>query len=249
MGFDPVTLMAISAGVSVAAGAVGTGMSMYSQNEQAKTAERMAGYNAAIQRQDAEMQMRLAQYQAGANAQIAQAQAQAQINNAQSLANQTLGVEAQQREQARRQREEKERLLSFQRARYAKAGVVAEGSPLVLLSETAQLADLNIQDRQYQDELQRQSLFRQAELVRYDAGSSLLEADQQRYRSLAAQTGQRIRNREADFTLLSGRASASAYRAAAGASLISGLGSVAGNSLDYAYKLVPAKAPASRATP
>lgn len=239
----------IAAGTAVAASAVGTGMSMYSQNQQAKTAQRMADYNAAAQRQDAEVQARLAQYQSNVNAQMAQAQAQTKINNAQSVANQVPGLETQQRERARRMREEKERALSMQRAKYANSGVVNEGSPLVVLADTSQLAELNIQDGLYESELQRRSLLRQAELTKYEASFSLLEADQQRYAGLAAQAGQRISNRRVDITRLTGAAEASTYRAAAAASLIQGVGQTADLAFDYRYKIAPGDWDRRRKTP
>lgn len=225
--------------ISLAASVAGTGISIYSQQEQAKTAQRMADYNAAIQRQDAEVQTRLAKYQSDVNARMAEAQAQAKINNAQSIANQVPGVEALVRERARRLREEKGRLLSMQRAKYANSGVVNEGSPLVVLTESSQLTDLNIQDTLHEGELQRQSLLQQAELTRYEAGFSLLEADQQRYKGLAAQTNQRIQNRNADIVRLSGAADAARLRAGAQVSLVSGIGDAAGQAFDYGYKLYP----------
>lgn len=229
----------IPAIISLAASAAGTGISMYSQQQQAKTAQRMTDYNAAIQRQDADVQARLAKYQANANAQMAQAQAQAKFNNAQSIANQVPGVEAQTRERVRRMREEKERMLSMQRAKYANSGVVNEGSPLVVLADSSQLAELNIQDALYESEMQRQSLLRQAELTRFEAGFSLLEADQQLYKGLAAQAGQRIQNRRADITRLSGAAEAASLRTRATASLVSGIGDTAGQAFDYRYKMSP----------
>lgn len=230
---------AIPAIISLAATAAGTGISMYSQQQQARTAQRMAEYNSAIQRQDAEVQTRLALYQAGVNAQMAQAQAQAKFNNAQSLANQVPGVEAQSRERARRLREEKERMLSMQRAKFANSGVVNEGTPLVVLADSSQLSDLNIRGAMHEGELQRQDLLRQADLAKFEGGFSLLEADQQRYKGLAATAGQRIQNQQADYTRLVGDVDASQYRAQATASLISGIGSAASQTFDYGYKLYP----------
>lgn len=225
----------IPAVISVAASAAGTGMSMYAQSEQAKTSQRMAEYNAAIQRQDADMQARLAQYQAGVNAQVAQAQAQAQINNAQTLANQAVGVEAEARERARRSREESERAQSLMRARYAKSGVVAEGTPLVVLANEGRNAELAVHTGLYQSELQRQSLLRQSELERYQSNFSLMEAAQYDYEGLAASAGKRIAYRNANMTVLAGQAQASALRSQGTASLFSGISSAAGTAMNYAY--------------
>lgn len=225
----------IAAAVSIAASAVGTGMSMYSQQQQAQTQERMAAYNAAVQRQNADVQARMAQYQAGVNQQVAMAQYDAQQKNAAALENQARGVEAQGREQARRMREEQERMLAMQRAKFAKAGVVNEGSPLVVLAESAGLGELNIQDAAYETDLRRTELLHKAEQERFQAGFSLLDAGLEGYKSRIADVQRRMAYREADMTRLAGNAQAASYRMGMGASLMSGLSDIGQTGMSAAY--------------
>jgi hypothetical protein len=220
-------VLAATAIIGVVASAASAGIAYYGQQQQADTASRMANYNAAIQRQNADVQVRMAQYQAGVNANAANAEAQARLNNAASIANQATGVEAQQREKARRLRIDQERQLALQRGKFAKAGVVNEGSPLVVLAETARLTELNIQDSAYESELERQSLLRKSEMERFQSGFSLLDASQAQYQGAIAGAQHRIAYREADLTRMAGNAAAQSYRNKATGSLISGLSSTA----------------------
>ena len=223
------TVLAATAIVGVAGSLASAGISYYGQQQQADTASRMANYNAAIQRQNADVQARMAQYQAGVNANAASAEAQARMNNAASIANQATGVEAQQREKARRMREDQERQLAIQRGKYAKAGVVNEGSPLVVLADTARLTELNIQDAAYESELERSSLLRKSEMEKFQSGFSLLDASQYQYQGAIAGAQQRIAFREADLTKMAGAATAQSYRNQATGSLISGISGAASN--------------------
>ncbi len=219
-----------SAAVSLA----GTGISAYSQQQQAENSERMAAYNAAVLRNNADLQTRMAQQQAAVNQQVAMAQYDAQQKNAAALANQAEGVEAQGREQARRMREEQERVLSLQRARTAKSGLVNEGSPLVVLADTARLTELNIQDTAYETNLKRTDLLYKAEQERYQSGFSLLDAGMEGYRSQMADVSRRIAYRQADLAALAGQSEAAQSRAGVTASLISGIGSAVGQGFSAA---------------
>ncbi len=229
----------VEAALAVAAvvtSAVGTGMSMYSQQQAAETAERQGAYNAAVQRNNADIQARMAQYQAGIDQQVAMAQYDAQQKNADAIAGQANAIEAQGREQARRQREEQERMLAVQRGKYAKAGLVNEGSPLVVLADTARLTELNIQDAAYEADLNRSETLRKAELERYQSGFSLLDASLADYRGKAADVSRRMAYRQADLAALAGGAQAAGLRSSASASLISGIGSTVGTAYDYYNK-------------
>ena len=89
---------AVVTAVSLAATAVGTGMSYYSAQSQAANAQAVANYNAQIMAQNAQVEMQMAQqmatYQAQQQAAIANAQAQAQMNNAAALEQQAAAAEA-----------------------------------------------------------------------------------------------------------------------------------------------------------
>jgi hypothetical protein len=143
---------AMATGMAVtglAASAVGTGVQMYGQRQQAKTAERVAERNAKIQEGDA------------------------------------LQTEMDARENARRLREDSKSKLKTQRSRYAKAGVINEGSPLEVMAETAGLLELDALEIGNQAkakatrlragaEVSRQDGYDQANALRIASGATLL---------------------------------------------------------------------------
>lgn len=223
--------------VSLAATAAGAGMQYYSAQQQAKTSERVAAYNAAIQRQNADVEAQLAQQQASVNAASATAQAQAQANNAISLRNEAIGIEAHGREQIDRMREEQARLTGLQRGKFARAGVVNAGSPLVVLADTARIGQLGIQDALYESDMNARSKRREADLQKFNSGFSLLDASMQNYQGAAAAAKKKIAYQEADLTELAGAAQASAYRQQGTASLISGVGSLASQGYGYSQNM------------
>lgn len=223
--------------VSLAATAVGTGMQYFSSQQQAATAQRLANYNAAVQRQNADIEAKLAQQQSAVNSAAAQAQAQAYANNAISLRNEATGIEARGRAEIDRMREEQARMAGLQRAKYARAGVVNEGSPLVVLADTARIGQLGIQDQLYQSDMEARAKRREADLQKFQGGFSLLDASMQQYQGAAAEAKRKIAYNEADLTQLSGAAQASAYRQQGTASLISGIGSLAGQGYGYSQNM------------
>ncbi len=222
---------------ALAASAVGTGISYYGQQQQAENAQAIANYNAAIQQQNAQVQARLAQQQSTWQQQAQMAQYQAQQNNAVTLQNQAQAVEAQGREQADRERERQAQLLATQRAHFAKAGVVNEGSPLAVLADTAKTTELGIQDMAYQTELESRQWQQKAADERFQAGFSLMDASLERYKQSSIAIGQQIAYREADLTKMQGAAQAEGYRTAAGATLLSGAASMAQTGFDDYYRL------------
>jgi hypothetical protein len=80
-------------------------------------------------------------------------------------------VEAQARERARRQREQNEKVMSALRGRQGKSAVTFEGSPLMVMAETAGLMELGVADAFYEAGLQSQALRTKADAGRY--GSAL----------------------------------------------------------------------------
>ncbi len=219
--------------IALATTAASTGISLYSQQQQAGNAERMANYNAALQKQNADVNARLAAYQADIGSRTAMAQYQAQQNNAVTLENQATAAEAEAREKTRRMREEQESALARQRGQSAKSGVVNEGSPLLVLADTARLTERNILDTTYQAELQRQDYLHRADAERYQSGFSLLDAQTQLYQGQAAAANQRLAYRDADLTRLAGKNKAGEYRADSFGTLVSGIGSLATTSRRY----------------
>lgn len=228
--------------------AVSTGVGVYGQMQQAESAQNIADYNAQVQQNNAQLQaqiaMRNAQIQAqGAqySAQAAQAQYEAGMNNATVLAQQARSVEEASRIQAEQQREENQRLLARQRARYAAAGVVSsEGSPLAVLAETAGRLELGVQNQMHEANLQARELDWRSKIERYNAGFSLLDAAMDSYggdvalwRGELAQLGASVAEDEAELTRWSGVTEAQGYRLGALGSLLGGVGGMAGDAYRY----------------
>jgi hypothetical protein len=174
-------------------------MAAYNQNLQMQAAQ-IAANNAMVQNQLMSQQNALAQQQALAsqNAIAKNMQASQQMNllnqrnlqsrsdsqimamqnnaliaqrNAASQDQEANLVEAQARERARRQREQNEKVMSALRGRQGKSAVTFEGSPLMVMAETAGLMELGVADAFYEAGLQSQALRTKADAGRY--GSAL----------------------------------------------------------------------------
>ena len=123
------SIAGIVGAVTGAVGGIVSGVESYNaQKRQAEVAEQ----NARIQQQQAQYNQRLEEREAAA-------------------------AEAEMRENARRQREESERLKSSQRAAFGKSGaLMTAGSPLAVLGETAADEELKVQDLHYQSYRQQE---------------------------------------------------------------------------------------------
>ncbi len=212
---------------SIAASAASTGISMYSQQEQAKTASAIADYNYDIERQNAEVQAKMAQQQALWRQQAAQVQYQLDQNNAQYMDQQARAVQMQAEEKARRVREEGERTLAKQRAQYAASGVVNEGTPLAVLSESAGLIELNAQDAIYEGDVQSRDWLRKAEEARYQSKFSLFDQQAAGYEAAAAKAGKVISLQTAELNRAAGKAQAEGYRISSYGTLLGGVSDIA----------------------
>jgi hypothetical protein len=258
-------------------------MSFYGQQQQAAAQSRMAQYNFAVANQQAALQNRVSQYEAEAaqqmanyqgqfaqyqselayrqaalQGQAAQSQYQAQLNNAAQYDQQALRVEQEARERASRMRQENQRLMGAQRARYGKSGVTSEGSPLAVMAETAGLLELGVADELYKANLERSAFFRRGEVARFEAGFSLLDkaaseyemaaarfrgsydtqvakfqADAGRFQSFAAQQGYGIALQQASANKFGSMATASGARLASYGSLLEGVGNTANLGFNY----------------
>lgn len=242
MAISATTAGYIAAAGAVAAG-VGAGVSAYSQYQQGKTANAIAQYNAHQQELNAKVQLMSMQAQAAAQKRqaeaqfaIRQAEANARFANAQTIENTVPGQSASARESIRRKADEYARFQGTQRAMIAKSGIVeSTGTPLDILADTAANIQLERNDQLYADELNRRSLFREADLERlggklalagatFDRSSQVAGAGLQ---AAAAQAEYRSRLRDAEITRLSGQAQKQAYTGQAFGTLFSGIGSEA----------------------
>lgn len=266
--FGVLEVAAIAAVVTSAAGA---GMSYYSQQQQASNADAIAQYNYQIQQQNAQRNAQIAaqqaawQQQAFANNQAvasrnaAQAMAVASANqaaanqNAAILADQGRAVESQAREQARRTRDENEKVLAMQRGRYAKSGVVNEGTPLAVMAETAGLLELGVQDAAYEADMTGRAYDRKAELARFEGrqalyegqlagvdaketiNQSIFDAGVAKYEAAAQQAGFAIQLNQARVDRMVGQNTAQGYRNASYGTLLSGAGKIADSAGSFNY--------------
>jgi hypothetical protein len=165
-------------------------------------------------------------------------QYQAGLNNAASLDNQAKGVEAQARERARRMREENQRMLAVQRANYGKAGVSSEGTPLMVMADSAGILELGVLDTKYEGDMEATALRRSAEVERYQAGFSLLDAGVEQYKSAAARTGRGLAMRDAEMNRMAGMSQAQGLRTSSYGTLLSGAGQMASSGYSY-YQNMP----------
>ena len=221
-GIGEAIALGVSIAVSTAASLVGAAQQASAMNaqaqaqaQQAENARAMAQYNANIARQNNEVAYSMALYQAqyaSQNAAINQAMAlqnaslaemqgaMARKQYEQGLANaeqqklQADATRAQAREAADRAREENISKIAAVRSKYGASGVAFEGSPLVVLAETARLAESTVQDIAYGGELQSRKELRLAEIEKFKASASLLDekgfsVEATNYRNKAAQFG------------------------------------------------------------
>jgi len=93
--------------------------------------------------------------------------------NAKVAENQAKQVEMDAAENIRRKRKENRKLLATQRGRYAKGGVVMEGTPLELLAESAGNLELEVLDYNRQALLEQQNLRAQGAM---DRATGLMQA-------------------------------------------------------------------------
>jgi len=216
------TTTAVVSGIAIAASLASAGMAYYGQQQQAQAADRMAQYNYAVQKQQMEMQARMQSI-------AADQQYQAGMQNAQIAQNDATRVEQEARERAKRMRAENERLLGEQRARFGKAGVTSEGTPLAVMAESAGLMEMAVSDELYKADMERTAFNRKADVERWQAGYSLIDKAAADYNFASA----RFR---ATPILLEGQNTATALRTNSYGSLISGVSDAARIGMNYNFK-------------
>ena len=223
--------------------AVGAGVAAYGQYQAGRTQDAIAQFNAKAQERNARLQLLSMQASAAAQKQAAAAnfalasqQAQAHYNNAKSIENQALGQDRINREIIRRRREQFGEAQGAQRAAIAASGVVeSSGTPLDLVSEMAGTIQRDQEEQLYNFEMERRTLFREAQMERLGgdlamAGATLDRSSSLREASLTAASARMqylSGRREAEITRLTGRAAKQAGTIGAAATLFSGLGNAA----------------------
>jgi hypothetical protein len=210
------------AAIAIIGSLASAGISYYGQQQQAASAQRMAQYNYSIQRQQMEMQARMQSI-------AADQQYQAGMQNAKTMENEGLRVEQEARERARRMRTENERMAGAQRARFGKSGVVMEGTPLMVMAESAGLMELAVSDELYKANNERSAFYRKAEVEKWQAGYSLIDQAAADYNAAASTF-------RAQPILMEGQNTATALRVNSYGSLISGVSGAADMGVQYNFK-------------
>ena len=216
------TTTAVVSGIAIAASLASAGMAYYGQQQQAQAADRMAQYNYAVQKQQMEMQARMQSI-------AADQQYQAGMQNAQIAQNDATRVEQEARERAKRMRAENERLLGEQRARFGKAGVTSEGTPLAVMAESAGLMEMAVSDELYKADMERTAFYRKADVEKWQAGYSMID-------KAAADYNQASARYRATPILMEGQNTATALRTNSYGSLISGVSDAARIGMNYNFK-------------
>jgi hypothetical protein len=175
----------------------------------------MANYNAAVQRNNAAVNQQMA---------VNQAQAQGNLYTQQQTAirQQQAANLSQAKEAILRSETEKSALMAKQRAAYAGAGVIMQGSPLAVLSDTASKFQTAQSDTLYKSEVANHAL--NYEYNGADYRKSLLTLD-----VYGAKAGAANANAMANLTQLQGSADMQAGEYKAAGTLLSSAGSAAGS--------------------
>lgn len=225
----------IAAGISLgklaaAATVVGAGVSAYGAYQQGQAASAAAAYNAQAQeanailaRQQAERAGQLQAYQAAWQERDA-ASAAAHAN---SLEQRALAERQTANENARRKREENRRILSRMRARIAKSGVAAAGTPIELLADAGGNLELEALQIGHAAEGRVRALHDAAAQSRAAGQRIGAEAALSRYSAAATRTSGAYRSamlqEDAAFIRASGSSARRAANIQAGASVLGGV--------------------------
>jgi hypothetical protein len=166
---------AITAGIGIATGVIGTGVSIYGQVQQGRAADAAAQWNAFNSEQEAQQQLwlsglqsKMAEREAQYRAQIAQAEAGISYANAGAAVEEVKAKVLQAQENIRRGREEGQTMLAAQDVSFAGAGIVSTtGTPLKVMADTMQQIESQATDEAYKANVERQTGLFEAKVLRY----------------------------------------------------------------------------------
>lgn len=160
---------------SLAATAIGAGVSAYGSYQQGKSQEAIAAFNAANQQKQAQSQLiamqtqaALQKQQAEANYKLRTAEAAARNNNADAIEKQVLQQDRVDRINSAKKLEEYRRMQAGQRASIAASGLTeSSGTPLDILAETAAKIQASQEEDKFANEMARWSLLAEAGKERF----------------------------------------------------------------------------------
>lgn len=157
-----------AAGAATAATVAAAGVSAYSSYTGAQAQKKAGAYSAQVANNNAILQ----QQQATQQSQILQNQAQWQEYNQRVTENQAAakrveaeGLRATSEENLKRRRDDYRRILSRQRASFAKSGLAMTGTPVEVLAESASRMELEAQDVVNQTRSAIEAYYYEAELI------------------------------------------------------------------------------------
>lgn len=229
--------------VSLALTAVSAGVSAYGQYQSGKQQAAIANANAREQERQAKSALdtlaltsRMQAIEAEQNFKFRKAESDARLNNAKAMENQALQQDAINRLNLRKRREEFGVMQAEQRTAIAASGAVeASGTPLDLLAETAAKIQQDRDEQTFMNEVQRRTIFAEADQERLGGELALQGASMDRQSGLARAalteaTGKAeylAGMRQAQITRMTGRAAREAARYKAIGTIISGASSAA----------------------
>lgn len=215
--------------VSLAASAIGAGVSFISAQSAATTAEDIAASNFESQQQAISQQRQTSQMAAAINAELARKDQDAANSNADAAVAQADANSAASRDAVRFSRLEAARAAARNRAALAKGGVdMSTGSPLALMAENAAEENRAVHKIVYENDREGTALFREAAAHRTEAALAGINVTGQQVAGKAAAQKATQEAAQSKLDLYSQRASANAMRTNATGSLLTSLGTIAG---------------------
>lgn len=215
---------------SLVATVAATGVSLYASQQQASQQADIANYNRAVQEQNSKLNYQMTM--AGINVQQQQYKNQvaAQNQNAQILTDEGRQKMAETEAQIQRTEQEKAQMIGKQRAAYAAAGVLSEGTPLAVLSDTAGLYGLKENDQLYAGEIEKRKFDWEAQVYKSGAQVTGWQSSLTGIDAAAAAAQYRIGQTTAGINYLSGMDKANATATGGFGTLLSGFGAAANQS-------------------
>lgn len=164
--------------VATAATVVGVGVSAYSAYAGAQAQKQAGAYNAQVANNNAILQSQQAEQQSQILANQAKWQEynqQLQYNQAAAKRVEAEGLRTNTEENLKRRRDDYRRIISRQRATFAKSGLVMTGTPLEVIAESASRMELEAQDVVNQTRAAIEAHYYEAQLI--EAGAQAQGAD------------------------------------------------------------------------
>ncbi len=219
--------------------AVGAGLQYSAAKSASADQSNLALMNAQAASQEANQQGKLGMMQAQINSQIADGERRAALANVDGYKQEAEAGTSATQINVQKTREDFSRMLAAQRVQAASSGVVdTTGSPLDLMTQTAEQEQRTVDTYRYQDETQRRSLFHEADNETRNSklsGISALSAMSQGY---AAQGRALSSISQSRLNLYGARAQSNAMSTQANAGLISSAGGIAGSAYSL-YRSTP----------